>query len=294
LRWASDRINSKGVIGFVSNGSFIDGNNMDGLRASLTSEFSSIYVFNLRGNARTSGEQRRMEKGNVFGEGTRTPVAISLFVRNPDKSGRCELHYHDIGNYLSREEKLALIRGFASMNGLHREKKWQPITPNANHDWINQRDPAFEKFVSFGDKKDEETNTIFESYSLGVSTNRDIWVYGFSREAVLRNTKFMVSNFNEQARQFAVKSASLNAKERADKIEQFIDNDPKKVSWSANLKTELGKGTQIQISPTNLIKAHYRPFCTQYLMFDRAIIERPGLNPKMFPSLGVSKEPLNN
>ena len=140
LRWASDRINGKGIVGFVTNGSFIDGNAMDGLRACLADEFSSIYVFNLRGNARTSGEQRRMEKGNVFGEGTRTPVAISLFVRNPDKRGKCELHYHDIGDYLDREEKLALIRGFQSLNGLHREKKWQRIQPNASESQV-QREP---------------------------------------------------------------------------------------------------------------------------------------------------------
>jgi predicted helicase len=83
IRWASDRIADQGIVAFVTNGSFIDGNAMAGLRACLADEFTSIYIFNLRGNARTSGEQRRMEKDNVFGMGTRTPVAISILVRNP-------------------------------------------------------------------------------------------------------------------------------------------------------------------------------------------------------------------
>jgi predicted helicase len=150
LRWASDRIKEKGVIGFVTNGSFIDGNNMDGLRACLGEEFSGIYIFNLRGNQRTSGETSRMEGGKIFGSGSRAGIAISLLVRNPDIKGKCEIRYHDIGDYLDREKKLAIIKSFESINGIQKEKKWKLIRPNDSHDWINQRDPAFETFVSLG------------------------------------------------------------------------------------------------------------------------------------------------
>jgi len=148
IRWASDRIKERGVIGFVTNGSYIDGNAMDGLRACLADEFTSIYVFNLRGNARTQGELRKAEAGSVFGAGTRTPVAITLLVKNPAKSGARDLHYHDIGDYLSREEKLVIIKGFGSVGGT----PWRRITPNEKHDWTNQRDESFEAFIPIGDR----------------------------------------------------------------------------------------------------------------------------------------------
>ncbi|HKW28256.1 MAG TPA: DEAD/DEAH box helicase family protein, partial [Verrucomicrobiae bacterium] len=167
VRWASDRVKDKGVICFVSNAGFIDGNAMDGLRKCLTDEFAAIYCFNLRGNARTSGEQRRMEKGNVFGGGTRTPVAITLLVKNLEHKCACQLFYHDIGDYLSAEEKLQIVTDFASIKSI----PWSKLTPNKNHDWINQRDPAFEKFISLGDKDGEQTQTIFDLYSSGVKTN---------------------------------------------------------------------------------------------------------------------------
>lgn len=169
IRWASDRIKDRGVIGFVSNGYFIDGNAMDGLRACLTDEFTSLYVFNLRGNQRTSGETSRQEGGKIFGSGSRTPVAITLLVKNPDQKGKNKLHYHDIGDYLTREEKLKTVRRFASINGLAKTKKWKQIKPNAEHDWINQRDPAFDQFIPIGDKEDTKSS-IFHVYSRGVAT----------------------------------------------------------------------------------------------------------------------------
>lgn len=156
IRWASDRLQDQGIVCFVSNGSFIDNNAMDGLRKCLTDEFSKIYVFNLRGNARTSGEQRRMEKGNIFGEGTRTNVAISLLIKNPEHSGACQVFYHDIGDYLSREEKLKIIQDFGGISGID----WQTITPNDSHDWINQRNPVFDAFLLMGDKKCHSKNHL--------------------------------------------------------------------------------------------------------------------------------------
>ena len=167
VRWASDRIKDKGIVCYVSNGGFIDGNAADGLRKCLTEEFTSIYCFNLRGNARTSGEQRRMEKGNVFGEGTRTPVAITLLVKNPAKKGQCQLFYHDIGNYLSQEQKLKIIADFGSIGGI----EWKLLTPNSSHDWINLRDSAFDQFMSL--------DSLFTVHSGGVTSNRDAWVYNY-------------------------------------------------------------------------------------------------------------------
>lgn len=148
IRWASDRIKDKGLICFVTNGAFIDGNAMDGLRKCLADEFTSIYCFNLRGNQRTSGETSRMEGGKIFGSGSRAGIAITMLIRNPEKKGKCEINYHDIGNYLSREDKLKKIVEFDSIMNI----EWQKLKPNDSHDRINHRDPLFDNFIPVGDK----------------------------------------------------------------------------------------------------------------------------------------------
>lgn len=152
---------------------------MDGLRACLIDEFQSIHLFNLRGNQRTSGEVSRQEGGKIFGSGSRNSVAITLLVKNPSKTGACTHRYHDIGDYLTREEKLAIIKGFSSVSGIEKANKWTMLAPNDDHDWINQRDPAFEKFVPIGDKEDDSA-TIFSLFSRGLATSRDSWCYNFS------------------------------------------------------------------------------------------------------------------
>jgi predicted helicase len=143
IRWASDRIEDNGVICFVSNGSFIDANNMDGLRKCLVDEFTSIYCFNLRGNQRTSGERSRQEGGKIFGSGSRAPIAITLLIRNHKKAGQHDLYYYDIGDYLSREDKLKKI----ASHGTYRKIDWTKLKPNDAGDWIGQRSAEFQ--VSF-------------------------------------------------------------------------------------------------------------------------------------------------
>lgn len=281
IRWASDRINGRGIVGFVTNGSFIDGNNMDGLRASLADEFTGIYVFNLRGNARTQGEQRRMEKGNVFGAGTRTPVAISLFIKNPDKRGKCELHYHDIGDYLDQQDKLAIVKNFQSLNGLHREKKWKRLQPNGSHDWINQRDPAFQLFISFGDKKDETAQTVFELYSQGVLTSRDCWAYNFSCEQVRANMQRMVNFYNEQMDIYG--KAVQRTGEDTSNVEKVLNLDSKKISWSRSLKADVQKRKKHDFDKRLIVSSLYRPFTKQALYFSRRFNEYVSLTPQLFP-----------
>jgi predicted helicase len=283
IRWASDRIGKQGVIGFVTNGSFIDSNNMDGLRACLVDEFTSLYIFNLRGNARTSGEQRRMEKDNVFGQGTRTPVAISILVRNPAKPTPGELYYHDIGDYLSREEKLGIVSKLVSLNGLHRDKKWHKIKPNAEADWINHRDPAFEAFPSLGDKSDPTAFVYFRSYSQGVLTSRDAWCYNFSTKAVAKNIRRMIESFSGQVLDFQKRYGSETPKKRKEVVEKFIDADPKRISWSRSLKSDLARIKPLKYDSGSHRTSLYRPFVKQSLYFSRRLNEYPSLTEQLFP-----------
>lgn len=277
LRWASDRINGKGIVGFVTNGSFIDGNAMDGLRASLTSEFSNIYVFNLRGNQRTSGERSRMEGGKIFGSGSRAGIAISVFVKNPEKAGNCELHYHEMESYLNREEKLAIIRGFQSINGLHRERKWQRITPNDSHDWINQRDPAFDRFVAL----DDELKSVFCARSRGVESSRDPWVYNLSRAILAANMQRTIALYNEQVAKHGpvIRAAGKDAEKVASEL---IDTDLKKIKWTRGLIKSLCRQEHAAFSNDKIGTAVYRPFCKTWIYYDRLFNEY--FKERIFPS----------
>lgn len=283
VRWASDRIAERGVIGFVTNGSFIDANNMDGLRACLTDEFTSLYVFNLRGNQRTSGERSRQEGGKIFGSGSRAPIAITILVKNPAKTGACDLRYYDIGDYLSREAKLGIIKGFGSIAGIGDANKWACVRPNPEHDWINQRDPAFEIFLPLGNKDDDAARTFFENYSQGLLTSRDKWCYNFSRKAVRANMRKMVTFYNEQTVR-ARKAIERAASDDRDKA--FINatsRDAKQISWSGNLKADAMKGVEHKFRERALITGLYRPYCKQAAYFDRDFNERVYQLPKVFP-----------
>lgn len=278
IRWASDRIKDKGIICYVSNGSFIDANNMDGLRKCLTDEFTSIHCFNLRGNQRTSGELSRMEGGKIFGSDSRTPVAITLMIKNPEKTGPCQLFYKDIGDYLDRAEKLAIVAKARSISGI----TWNRLIPNIDGDWINLRDPAFDLFIPLGDKTDKSAAVMFDTYSLGVSTNRDAWVYNFSRNGLSSNMSKMIDFYNEQVTEYK-KQCAKKTKDQFPALEKFIDTDPKKISWTVNLKADLARNTAHQFDSQFLTISMYRPFCKQWLYFNRRFNERVLLMPKLFP-----------
>jgi predicted helicase len=287
IRWASDRIADQGIVAFVTNGSFIDGNAMDGLRASLAEEFTTIYVFNLRGNQRTSGELSRQEGGKIFGSGSRTPVAISILVRNPAKQGPCELYYRDIGDYLNREEKLNIVSEYGSINGLHRKNAWHRLKPNEQYDWINLRDPAFDGFAPIGDKKDETTICFFDTYSHGVKTNRDAWCYGFSRKVVSKRMAGMINFYNEQRLAFNSFAAGRDKSSFAELAESFVNNDPKQISWSRALKQDLTRNKEHASSELRIRTSHYRPFCIQDLYFDRDFNDVIGKTPRLYPKEGI-------
>ena len=220
-------------MGFVTDAGWIDGNAMDGMRACLKDEFSSLYIFHLRGNARTSGERRRKEKGNVFGGGSRSPIAISILVNNPNRDVSGQINFHDIGDYLTEQEKLDTIRGFGSIGGISDKSGWESILPNAQHDWIDQRDDTFAAFIKSGDKKSADV-TLFETYSMGIKSNRDDWVYNFSPSDLEENVCRMFDTFsNEQHR-----LSGLPKEEIAEKIVR----DSQKIKWTTDVIADLGKG----------------------------------------------------
>ncbi|MFW2150676.1 DEAD/DEAH box helicase [Acinetobacter gyllenbergii] len=253
IRWASDRIKNCGVIGFVTNGGYLESNSADGLRKCLADEFSSLYIFHLRGNARTSGEQRRKEKDNVFGQGTRTPIAISILVKNPNSVKQGEIYFHDIGDYLTQEEKLKKISNLESIHGIQEIDGWQEIIPDIYNDWLNQRDDSISDFLPLA----KEENNIFLNNYIGISTSRDAWVINYSEKKLAENIKSMIEVYNSHI---------------ADK--NYSNNDPKYISWSSGLKNRLKKGQKIEFNKGNIRKILYRPFTKQYFYADSSVNER--------------------
>lgn len=277
IRWASDRINDKGIVAIITNGSFLDANNMDGLRKCLSQEFNHLYIFNLRGNQRTSGEESRREGGKIFGSGSRAPIAVSIMVKDPACTSIFELHYHDIGDYLSREDKLAIIESFKSIEGID----WQTIIPNTNGDWINQRDPTFDRFIPLGDKEGNGGESLFRIYSLGVGTNRDAWVYNLSHDSLCGNMSRTIDFYNSEVNRY--QSIYKNAP-NPPKVEDFVDTDPKKISWSSSLLPNVVRGRKSSFDQEKIVEALYRPYGKQWLYFDGMMNHRVGKWPVLLPT----------
>ncbi len=289
IRWASDRIGDAGVVAYVSNAGWIDGNTTDGLRQCLAEEFASIHVFHLRGNARTSGEQRRKEKDNVFGQGTRTPVAITLLVKNSNAPGHGRINFHDIGDYLSQEDKLKTIANFGSIGGISNVNGWQNITPDEHGDWLGQRDRAFDAFLPMGDKSGTEPIVLFDNHSSGLKTQRDTWAFNSSRLALTKNMHAMIGFYNQELERFdaAHLGADRSAREKA--IDGFIDTDPGKISWTDSVKQGLAKGKKLAFELEALTPSLYRPFTPQWLYYSRTFNERVYQMPRIFPMGAAAK-----
>ena len=276
IRWASDRIEGQGIIAFVTNGSWIDANVDAGIRACLAEEFNSVYVLNLRGNQRTQGEQSRREGGKVFGQGSRAPVAITILVKNPNTAhDGCYIRYRDIGDYLSREEKLISLRGAVSISGV---SDWQEITPNEHYDWIGQRSDTFAKLYPMGSKDTKAgivDDAIFRLYSKGISTARDAYIYNFSPDVCAENAEQMTQDY----------LAALSEIEEVPKltVDEIARHHSSNIKWDSDLKENLRKKKKTQFKEEYIRKTLYRPFVATNCYSDYTFITRKYQVDRIFP-----------
>ncbi|AQT45517.1 Methyltransferase domain-containing protein [Bartonella apihabitans] len=257
IRWASDYIGKCGIIGFVTNAGFIQSASADGMRKCLAEEFSDIYIFHLRGNARTSGTLRQKEGGNIFGVGSRAPVAISLLVKNPFAKQKGQIFFYDIGDYLDITQKLEKIKKLKSIAGL--KDKWQKIVPDNYHDWLNQRDGCFRNFPVMGDKKNKQSLTIFKLYSSGVVSGRDAWVYNASKTKLLQNVRRMTEFYNQEIDRYSRYRQRFPNK--AVSVRDFVKKDVKKFSWGGgNWQASFKKQIKETFSENLTEISNVRPF----------------------------------
>ena len=272
LRWASDRIGERGVIAFISNSSFVNGNSADGVRLSLQDEFSQIFIYNLRGGIRGKiGDTAKREGGNVFP--IQTGVAITVLIKDPVHSGTAEIFYAEAEDYATRQEKLDQISTYGSIEGISGADAFRSIAPNEHGDWISSRDECFATFQEIGNKAlkgKESTPAIFRQYSNGLKTNRDAWCYNFSREAVESNMRRMIDNYNAEV---AAGHTSKNA-----------TTDPTLLAWGGNLPKDLDRSIVHEFDPLSIRTGIYRPFCTQSAYFSAAMNERTYQLPQFLPT----------
>ncbi|PTT76604.1 damage-inducible protein, partial [Pseudomonas sp. HMWF010] len=284
VRWASDRIGDSGIVSFVTNAGWIDGNSTDGLRKSLAEEFSDLYIFHLRGNQRTSGEQSRREGGKIFGSGSRAPIAIWLFVKNPSVEKRGNIYVHDIGDYLSQADKLARISMFGSIGGISAANGWTAVTPDTQNDWVKQRDESFDRYIRIGNKDANREPAIFSTYSRGIETGRDAWVINSSIIELRSRVRNFISFYNSEIERLTEEFSKhkmdwLGARSLASK-------DSTKISWTRSLLTDLAKRRKASFQEENLVQCVAKPFTMQWLYFDDQLNHERGQLPRMFPEKG--------
>ena len=279
IRWASDRIGDAGVIGFVTNGGWIEGNTAAGVRKTLADEFSSIYVFNLRGNARTAGVLRQKEKGNVFGSGGRTTIAVFLLVRKKGQDGPATIHYRDIGDYLAAREKLAIVDD-ATLGTV----PWRQITPNQHGDWINQRDEEYLTYPILGGGTGDGIR-VFSEHSRGLETGRDAWVYNSSREALDVNLRRFITTYDEERERFAAhaQQQQLSRPKGPDTV-GVVTTDDTRIKWTSGLRDRAAKNRPIHRDGSQIVQGLYRPFNAQHIDVSDGLIHRPAIARRYFPT----------
>lgn len=275
FRWASDRLGAGGgVIGFVTNAGWLDGQAMDGLRKCFEREFSSIYIYNLRGNARSKGEMRRKEAGNVFGGGSRTPIAITILVKNPAaKTDKATIYYRAVDDYLSREDKLVAVKKIKT--AISPQFTQKVLKPNAHGDWINQRSEVFPNWTILGnrDKRNPPKILFFTLLSNSVITDRDAWCYNFSKTSLCQNMNSCIAFYN------------LQVDSIKDNLDANYDTTSSKISWSRALISNLKKGIKSDAcEEKNIQISMYRPFCKENFYFHKHWNEMQYQMPRIFPN----------
>ncbi len=301
MRMASDLLKDKGVLGFVVNGSFIDSKSADGFRKCVAKDFSHLYALNLRGNARTSGEERKKQGDGIFDSGSRATVAVIFFVKDESVQNSA-IHYYEVEDYLKREAKLNLLAGFENLDSV----PFKEITPNNKGDWINQRNDDFEKLIPLKRDKTLKNDSIFDLNSNGVVSGRDPWVYNFSQNALKQSVQNCIDTYNADLKRFnerfreafkqrTAKDKGIKPANRYKHLsDQEITTDKTKIAWVQNLKTQLIKGKKLDdFSQEKISVSLYRPFNKQYFYYERELAWSFYSMKKIFPDKSARNVVIN-
>lgn len=268
LRWASDRIEEDGIISFVSNSSFLHKHSFDGFRAVAEGEFNELWVLDLKGDARTSGENRKRQGGNIFGDQIKVGIAVYCFVKKRGTQG-FRIFYDAVRDYAKADEKIEFV------HAPFRERKMVVLRPDAKHNWLNITSNDFGNFIPAATKDAKATRiagqeqAIFKLYSLGVSTNRDEWLYDFDARVLARKVCDLIAAY--------------------DAVSEDVEEFPDTLKWSETLKRRKRAGKSEPFSATRIRRIAYRPFVAESLYQSPLFIDRPGLTGELFPPQGANR-----
>lgn len=284
IRWASDRIGDEGIVSFVTNNSFINALAFDGMRQHLEKDFDLIYLIDLGGNIRTNTDPSKSIH-NVFD--IKVGVSINIFIRKnrSNQSKNTKIYYASVGEFWKKEEKL----GYLDQSKSYSNIEWSLIDPDQKYIWLTEGlQDDFEKFIPIGNKetKDKSTNesAIFKNYSMGVQTNRDVWVYNFNKNLLIENIKLTLQNYNHQVYQWKTKRIPK------DTVDSFVIYDDTKIKWSSRLKECLNSEITADFNDDKIRSSTYRPFCVQFLYFDEIFNHRRGLFAYIVPNEQAEQE----
>ena len=266
FRWASDRIGDAGIVCFVSNGGWLKGDAASGVRRCFCDEFNSIYVYNLRGNQRTQGEESRREGGKIFDSGSRATIAITLLVKNPASKEHGVIRYRDIGDYLSRQQKLDILK-----DAVDADPEWAVLTPDRHGDWLDQRDDSWYEFAPMGIEKRKGILGLFDIWSCGLKTQRDPWAWGYSKSQVAHQMAELIGNTNDAVDEMRCMGSKT------------VPRDDKRYSWTRRIEDYAKRHMNIDYVPDSVVVGCYRPFCKQWVYYERTMNERTYQQPRFFP-----------
>lgn len=271
IKWASDRIKDEGVVAYITNNGFLDGYAFDGMRKHLERDFSKIIHINLKGNARTSGERRQREAGNIFDDAIRVGVGISFFIRNKDQKEKLEIIYYEVDDYLKSIEKKDYLDKGVWYGGLPNLRE---LTPDGKHTWRTEGlEKEFDSYIELAPKRDF---SIFNLISNGVKTNRDTWMVNFSKRELEINSRRFIEVYNDHVARWSRLKSKPN-------IDDFVEKDETKISWNSTLKNVLQRKVILQFESNNIRREMYRPFYKSYLYFENYLDERRYQYPIIFP-----------
>ena len=255
IRWASDRLADDGIIGFVSNSAFLDARQDDGFRKVVAEEFNELWAIDLKGNARTSGERRQREGGNVFDDKIRVGVAVYFLVRRKGVEG-FKAYYNAVDDYAKAFDKVSYIKG-----KVIDDFELAEIVPDAKSNWLNQSDGGFMELIALADRQTKFAKTVaseqavFALFTNAVKSNRDDWVYDFEIANLRNKVLFFADTYND----------SLGGED---------DDYNPVIKWSSTLRDRLRRGERIIYNDGNRIQSLYRPFVGKWLFADIALNDR--------------------
>ena len=277
IKWASERLDlhGDGIIAFVTNRSFVDKHTLDGFRKTAMKDFNEIYIIDLKGDARTSGEKRRREGGNIFDDKVRVGIAISFFIRRHKAKG-CRIFYEAVRDYAKADEKLSFI----SDRGIS-ERDFTEVESDEDGNWLVVPDSDYSSFLPIASRETKTSKSktqeraVFRTYSLGISTNRDEWLYDLDQSNVADKAKLLIANY---AVPLTYRDDVQSNVKRPENVKW-----PNNVKWSETLKRRKLAGTMEPFNSERIRSASYRPFYKVWLYQSDLFIDRPGHAGILFP-----------